>query len=74
MSLINYRAIDATYAAIFIYDSDGEVVFSKKVDAGVGDFEIDGAMWEPGEYRYALIINGRRVFVKRFNVLASRIP
>jgi hypothetical protein len=73
-SLINYRAIDASFASILIYDSSGEVVLSEKVDAGVGDFEINGAMLDPGEYQYALIINGRRVFVRKFTVLASKIP
>ena len=70
-SFINYRAIDAAFAAILVYDSVGEIKLFQTVNPGVGEFEIHGAKWKPGEYRYTLVVNGRRVFTKKFTVLPS---
>lgn len=70
-SMINYRAIDATFVEIAVYDSLGEIVFINKVEPGVGEFEIHASQLKPGRYYYALIVNGRRMFKKELNVAES---
>lgn len=70
-TMINYKAIDASVVEIVIYNSLGKMVSITSVAPGVGEFEIHSGQLVAGEYYYALVVNGRRISIRKMIITAS---
>jgi Secretion system C-terminal sorting domain len=66
---IGYRAIDAIYASIIVYSSQGQQVVTRSVGSGVGRITLNGSELKSGTYFYALFVNGRRISKRKLVVI-----
>lgn len=66
---IGYSAIDARYASIVIYSSQGQQVMKRSVGGGVGRITLNGCDLKSGTYVYALFVNGRRISKRKLIVI-----
>jgi hypothetical protein len=63
---IHYRAIDATSVTLVIYTSEGnKALVFENLPPGIGSVSVKANQLAPGNYTYALIINGRRISRKK---------
>lgn len=70
---IRFKAIDVFSAQLVIYSPEGEIFQIIKLEPGVGEVVLKGEQLTAGLYMYALMVNGRRMAIRRMLVLDNSI-
>ncbi|PZR37632.1 MAG: hypothetical protein DI538_11995 [Azospira oryzae] len=65
---IEYKIAGAPYALLNVYDSDGRIHLSIYLPGDKNTVTISGEQLTPGSYTYALVVYGRIVEKKEFNL------
>ena len=65
---IEYKIAGAPYALLNVYDSDGRIHLSIYLPGDKNTVSIPGEQLTPGTYTYALVVYGRIVEKKEFNL------
>jgi hypothetical protein len=73
-TLIEYRALSAYTFSVIVFDArETKVLQFDHLPGYEGNFKIKGSDLIPGEYWYALIINGRRVLTRKLKLLGRDV-
>lgn len=73
-TLIEYRALSAHTFSVIVFDAqEKKVLHFDHLPRYEGKFKISGNDLTPGEYRYVLIVNGRRVLMRKLKLQTRQV-